>query len=119
MSRVDKINAELQREIYDVLKNEVDDPRITEMFSVMSVDCDREIRHAKVFISVFSADEKKKADTLAGIAASAAFVRRVLSRRMQMRTVPELHFATDNSLDHADKINKILSEINKEEQEKK
>lgn len=115
MGRIDKLNAELQREIYDILKNKTNDPRLSEMFSVMSVECDRELKHAKVFISIFSGDAQKKEDTFAAIKSSAGFVRRELSRNMKIRTVPELHFHIDDSQEHSAQINKILAEINKQE----
>jgi ribosome-binding factor A len=112
-NRLQKINAELQREIYRVLTTLCNDGRISNL-SIMSVACDREVRHAKVYIGIFSKDEEVRRGTFDAVRAAAGFVRRELSRIMNLRTVPELHFELDNSLEKAAKIDKILDEIAKQ-----
>ena len=60
-ARVDKVNAELKRSIYEILSKKVKSQELTEMFSIVKVDTDKELTYAKVYVSVFSAD-KEKAD---------------------------------------------------------
>jgi ribosome-binding factor A len=112
-NRLQKINAELQREIYRVLTTLCNDGRLSN-FSIMSVNCDREFRHAKAYVSLFAKDEESRRGTFDAIKSAAGFVRRELSRIMNLRTVPELHFEIDNSLEKASKIDKILDEIAKQ-----
>ena len=87
-TRVSKLNSEFKRMIAEVLTKKVKDPRITEMFTVLDVDCDKELSTAKVYVSVFSTDA------------------------MHIRKVPEFSFILDTSQEYGQKIDKILNEIN-------
>lgn len=109
--REKRLNSEFQKEIYSILKNKIKDPAISEMFSISEVDVTNDLKHAKVFVSVFSTDKVKAQATFEAICASAKAVRTELSKTMRIRTVPELHFVTDNSTDYGNKIDKILSTL--------
>lgn len=109
--REKRLNSEFQKEIYSILKNKIKNPAISEMFSISEVDVTNDLKHAKVFVSVFSTDKVKAQATFEAICASAKAVRTELSKTMRIRTVPELHFVTDNSTDYGNKIDKILSTL--------
>lgn len=109
--REKRLNSEFQKEIYSILKNKIKNPAISEMFSISEVDVTNDLKHAKVFVSVFSTDKVKAQETFEAICASAKAVRTELSKTMRIRTVPELHFVTDNSTDYGNKIDKILSTL--------
>lgn len=109
--REKRLNSEFQKEIYSILKNKIKNPAISEMFSISEVDVTNDLKHAKVFVSVFSTDKAKAQVTFEAICASAKAVRTELSKTMHIRTVPELHFVTDNSTDYGNKIDKILSTL--------
>lgn len=109
--REKRLNSEFQKEIYSILKNKIKNPAISEMFSISEVDVTNDLKHAKVFVSVFSTDKVKAQATFEAICASAKVVRTELSKTMRIRTVPELHFVTDNSTDYGNKIDKILSTL--------
>lgn len=106
-----RLNSEFQKEIYSILKNKIKNPAISEMFSISEVDVTNDLKHAKVFVSVFSTDKAKAQVTFEAICASAKAVRTELSKTMHIRTVPELHFVTDNSTDYGNKIDNILSTL--------
>lgn len=110
-----RISAEFQKAVYEILSTKVRDVSLTEMFSVLKCDVTADLKHAKVYISIFSGDDSKKQATFKAIEHSAGFVRRELAKVMRMHTVPELHFIMDDSLDYGDKINKILADIKKSE----
>ena len=109
--REKRLNSEFQKEIYSILKNKIKNPAISEMFSISEVDVTNDLKHAKVMVSVFSTDKVKAQTTFEAICASAKAVRTELSKTMRIRTVPELHFVTDNSTDYGNKIDKILSTL--------
>ena len=111
VKREQRLNSEFQREIYDILKNKVKDPEISEMFSILEVDTTNDLKYAKVYVSVFSTDENKRAATFAAISRAAKQVRGELSRIMHIRTVPEFTFILDNSSVYGQKIDDILSKI--------
>ena len=109
--REKRLNSEFQREIYDILKYKVKNPDLTEIFSVSEVDVTNDLKYAKVYISVFSTDEKKKKATFDAIVSSAKFVCGELGKVMRIRTVPEIRFLNDESNEYGNKIESILSGI--------
>lgn len=124
VNRTDRLNPEFQREIYDIITRRLKNPLVTEMFSVLRVDCTKDLSHAKVYISVYSASEEKKNATFKAIKSDAKKIRHELSRSMHIRTVPELNFVLDDSMEYSAKMDKLFSEItysdneNGEEEEK-
>ena len=109
--REKRLNSEFQREIYALLSTKVKDVRLTEMFTITSVHTTADLKQAKVFVSIFSTDEAKKQATFEAIKASAGFLRREISARMHIRTVPEFTFISDEKAAYGEKIDKILSGI--------
>ena len=115
VSRADRLNAEFKREISEIIARKLKDPMITAMVSVTSVDCSRDLSYAKVFVSVFSTDEEKKNSTFSALASDAKKIRYELGKSMRVRTVPELDFMLDKSIEYGDKMDKILYKIGKGE----
>lgn len=113
--REKRLNSEFKKEIYEILTTKVKDVRLTEMFSITSVHTTADLKQAKVYISIFSLNEERKQSTFEAIKASSAFVRREISSRMHIRTVPEFTFLMDNRAEYGEKIDKILNEIYKNE----
>lgn len=109
-----RLSAEYKKAIYEILSTKVKDINLTEMFSILKCDVTPDLKHAKVYISIYSKDNDKKVSTFKAIEHSAGFVRHELAHIMNMRTVPELHFVLDDSLEYSDKINKILHSLNDE-----
>lgn len=112
-NRIEKLNSEFKRYIAELLTKRVKDPRITEMFTILEVDCDRELDSAKVYISIFSTNANKAAETYLAICESEPFLRREISKNMHVRKVPKFTFALDTSMAYGQKIDEILNEINK------
>ena len=116
-NRQERLNSELQKEIYEIISRRLKNPLITEMFSVLKVDCAKDLSFARVYISVYSKDKEKSEKTFNAIKDDAKKIRYELSKSMILRTVPELSFILDDSMEYSDKINKILGEIKKSETE--
>lgn len=115
--RIDKINSELKKEIYAVITKKLKNPLITEMFSVTEVDASKDLSSAKVYISVFSLNNEKKAATLDAIIKDAKKIRHELSKEMRIRTVPELRFIEDTSFAYGDKMDKLFDSLKKSERD--
>ncbi|MBR0188914.1 MAG: 30S ribosome-binding factor RbfA [Clostridia bacterium] len=113
--RTDRLNSEFKKEIYEIIARRLNDPEITEMVSVMKVDVSRDLSYAKVFISVFSTDKEKQKKTFDAICKNAKRIRYELGGSMRIRTVPELSFVLDGSMEYSDKMNKLFAEIEKGE----
>ena len=114
VSRADRLNAEFKREISEIIARKLKDPMITAMVSVTSVDCSRDLSYAKVFVSVFSTDEEKKNSTFSALASDAKKIRYELGKSMRLRTVPELDFMLDKSIEYGDKMDKILLKLSED-----
>jgi len=111
VKREKRLNSEFQREIYELLTTKVKDARLTEMFSITSVEITSDLKQSKVYVSIFSGSEASKQATFEAIKASAGFLRREISSRMHIRTVPEFTFYLDNKAEYGEKIDRILSGI--------
>jgi ribosome-binding factor A len=114
-NRIDKVNSELQKEIADVISRKLKNPLITEIVSILDVVASKDLRHAKVYLSIFSMDNAKKERTFNAIVADSKRIRYELSKSMRMRTVPELHFVLDGSMDYGDKMDKLFKKIDEGE----
>ena len=114
-NRTNKLNSEFKRLIVEILTKKVKDPRITEMFTILDVDTDKELATAKVYISVYSTDTDKATQTFIAIKENEPFVRREISRSMHIRKVPEFNFILDTSMAYGQKISEMLYEIGKKD----
>lgn len=112
--RGERLNSEYQRAIYEIITGRVKDADITAMISVLRVEVTSDLKHAKVWLSVYSPDEEKRGKTFRAVERAAGFIRHELSLVMRTRTVPELHFVLDDSMEYSDKINKLLGQIHKD-----
>ena len=115
INRNDRLNGEFQKEIYDIIKRKLKNPLVTEMFSVTSVDASKDLSYAKVYISIFSTSTEKKQTTFDAISGDAKKIRYELSKVIKARTVPELHFFLDTSMEYGDKMDKLFKSINQGE----
>ncbi len=109
MARIDRINAEVQRELSSIIRD-MKDARIPVMTSVVAVNVTSDLRYAKVYVSVMG-DDKTKKDAITALQNAKGFVRRELGQRMKMRYTPEIVFVEDNSIEHGAYINKLLREV--------
>ena len=109
--RIDQLQQEYRKEIADIISNSLKVDGISGLVSIMSVDVSPDLKHARVYVSVFQPDEEKRKLCFQTIVNNAKTIRRELSRRMTQRTVPELTFLEDDSMSYSEKINRILQTI--------
>ncbi len=105
--RVERLNEQFRRELMDILHNEVRDPRIGSL-TVTQVEVTPDLYHAKIYLT--SLDPETRTSSLEGLDAAAPFIRREIGRRLHIRRAPELHFTWDETLAHAQRIERLLSE---------
>jgi ribosome-binding factor A len=110
--RVNRISEEYKREISDLIKNDINDPRIAEFTSITSVNVSPDLKYAKVYFSVLG-DDKAKEDTMAGLKSAAGFVRKEMSKRVKLRYTPEIIFELDTSIEHGIYISKLIEDTKK------
>lgn len=110
--RISRISEEFKREISSIIKSDIRDPRIAEFTSIISVDVTKDLRYAKVYISVLG-DEKQKSDTLTGLKSASGFIRKEIGSRIKLRYTPEIIFELDKSIEHGIYISNLIKEANK------
>ena len=106
--RIERLNEQLRREISDILRRDVRDPRIG-LPTVTRVEATPDLVLARVFVRITGSDEER-ALALEGLDGASAFIRREL-RGLRLRRVPELRFETDRTLEHASRIEELLREV--------
>ena len=106
-----RINEEVMRELSNIIRLEVKDPRISPVTSVVSVEVAPDLKTCKAYISVLGDDEAVK-KTIEGLKSSAGFIRRELARRINLRNTPEITFVSDQSIAYAAKMSKLIDEVN-------
>ncbi len=106
--REQRLAGEFRKNIYEILTTRVKNPDITSLFGISEVEVTNDLKHAKVYVSVFSGTEEQQKKTFDAITASVGFIRRELGVMMHIRAIPELHFFLDKSQDYGDKIDKLL-----------
>lgn len=114
--RTDRLATQIARELGSILQLEVRDPRVG-FATVSRVEVTNDLSVAKVFVSVLGSDKERKGAMIA-LERSSAYMRKLLSQRLHMRSVPEIRFQLDLNLDHSDKIasllNRVKDDINRE-----
>jgi ribosome-binding factor A len=103
----------MREEIATFLANDVKDPRITGLVTVTAVEVTRDLRHAKVFVSVLGSDSQRAA-TFDGLDGVAAHLRGRVGRALRLRVAPEIEFRNDESIAHAAKIEQLLAQVRRE-----
>lgn len=104
-TRSDRVAEQMQRELADLLMFEVKDPRIG-MVTITAVEVTGDMAHAKIFYSA----AKQSDNTQQGLEKSAGYLRTQLAKRMLLRTVPQLHFVYDASIDYGMKMGQLIDE---------
>ncbi|MDD2533389.1 MAG: 30S ribosome-binding factor RbfA [Eubacteriales bacterium] len=109
MQRSDRVGDEIQKVVADLIQNEIKDPRLPPMTSVVEVRASRDLSHAHIYISVLGNDQQKK-DCAAALRSASGYIRRELSHRIRLRIAPELHFIVDESIERGFRMNKLIDE---------
>ncbi|HHX18798.1 MAG TPA: 30S ribosome-binding factor RbfA [Clostridium sp.] len=110
MDRTMRISEEIKREISGIIQTELKDPRLSKLISVTHVKATKDLRYAKVFVSIMADDEEKK-EVLKGLESAAGFIRREIGSRLQIRYSPEIIFEIDNSIEYGAQISKLIKDI--------
>ncbi|MFL0195905.1 30S ribosome-binding factor RbfA [Clostridium sp. WILCCON 0269] len=112
--RSGRINEEMKREISNVIRNDIKDPRLSAMVSVTKVDVTKDQKYAKVFVSIYGEDSSKE-DTFQALKNSEGFIRREVGHRVKLRNTPEIIIEMDNTIEYGMHINELLHKIKENE----
>jgi ribosome-binding factor A len=107
--RLDRVNQLIKEEISLLLQRELKDPRLG-FVSVTDVETSKDLRQAKVYVSVLGGDAQWKA-SMAALTSARGFVRNWLRQHLDLRVTPELDFRPDRSMEHAARIQALLRDL--------
>lgn len=108
-----RINGEVMRELADIIRGEIKDPRINPLTSVVSVEVAPDLKSCKAYISVLG-DDASVADTLAGLNSAKGFIRNRLAKTINLRNTPDITFIMDQSIAYGVNMSKKIDELTKD-----
>ena len=108
-----RINGEVQRELSNIIRGEIKDPRINPLTSVVAVEVAPDLKTCKAYISVLG-DEESQAKTLAGLKSAEGSIRSKLAKTVNLRNTPEIRFVLDQSIEYGVKMSKMIDEVTKD-----
>ena len=113
-SRSQRVVEQIRRELAELIRLEVKDPRIG-MISLTEVEITPDYAHAKVYFTSLKGEEGLD-DILSGLQRASGFLRRELGRRVRIHTIPELHFHYDRSLEQGSRLSSLIDQVVREDQ---
>lgn len=116
LNRTDRLNSLLQEVLSEVIRTEVKNPHLPSLITVTSVDITKDLRHAKVFISVIG-DETAKKKAIEVLNQAAGFIAMRSSKLVTMRFFPELTFFIDETVEKQARIEEILYQIHEKQKD--
>ena len=112
-----RVGDEMRRILADIIRSEINDPRLPDLLSITEVDVSRDLSHAKVYYSVLGGDDAK-ANAAAVLASAKGFLRREVGARMKLRLVPELVFKEDLSIERGFEMDRLIEQIRANDSDK-
>lgn len=106
-----RINGEVQKELSNIIRGGIKDPRIHPMTSVVSVDVTPDLKQCKAYISVLG-DEDAQERTLAGLKSAEGYIRRQLAKNINLRNTPQITFVMDQSIAYGVRMSKLIDDVN-------
>jgi ribosome-binding factor A len=115
--RTSRLNSLLKEVISDIIRRDVRNPHVNELVTVTRVDITKDLRHAKVYISVIGTQQQKE-ETLNALQSAAGFIAVQSSKEVVMRYFPALSFKLDDSVDKHMRIEELLGKIASEKEQR-
>ena len=109
-----RVNAEVQRELSNILRGGIKDPRVAApLTSVVAVEVAPDLKTCKAYISVLG-DKNAQEDTIKGLQSAEGYIRRELARTVNMRNTPQITFIVDQSIEYGVNISKKIDEVTRD-----
>lgn len=111
--RIDRISEEVRREVDRIIREDLGDPRVSCTFSITRAEVTRDLRYAKIYVSVL--EEEKREPMMAALKSAAGFIRRELGKNIIIRYSPELSFVSDRNIAYGVHIAQVLADAQRAE----
>lgn len=117
--KMERVNSELARQITKIIAEDIKDPRLhNAIVGVTKLYNTPDLKYAKVYLSIYAANDEERQEAYYTICRSRTFIRNMLKDSVQIRLLPELNFLIDDSVDYSIKIDEILNQIKKQDEQK-
>ena len=110
-----RVNAEVQHELANLIREGIKDPRIHPMTSVTAVEVAPDLKTCRAYISVMGNEEAKN-NTIAGLKSAEGYIRRQLAKNINLRKTPEIRFILDESIEYGVAMSKLIDEVTGKEE---
>ena len=111
-----RLNGEVQRELSNIIRGEIKDPRINPLTSVVAVEVAPDLKSCKAYISVLG-DKDSQAATLEGLKSAEGYIRSKLAKNINLRNTPQLLFVLDQSIEYGVNMSKLIDDVNSKQGE--
>ena len=108
-----RINGEVQKELSNIIRGEIKDPRINPLTSVVAVEVAPDLKTCKAYISVLG-DEKSHQDTIKVLKSAEGNIRTMLAKSINLRNTPQITFILDQSIEYGVKMSKMIDDVTKD-----
>lgn len=112
--RTNRISEEIKKLVSHLIMNELKDPRLSQLTSVVAVEVTRDLRYANIFISVYGSQDEKE-NSLKALQNAGGFIRKEIGKSLKLRYTPEPLFKMDQSIEQGMHINDLISKVNKKD----
>ncbi|MFP3154049.1 30S ribosome-binding factor RbfA [Lachnospiraceae bacterium ZAX-1] len=112
-----RINGEVLKELSNIISQEIKDPRIDPLTSIIAVEVAPDLKIAKAYVSVLG-DEKSQQATLDGLKSAEGYIRSKLAKNINLRNTPEIHFILDQSIAYGVNMSKLIDDVNNESRQR-
>lgn len=108
-----RVNSEVLRELSSIIREDIKDPRINSMTSVVAVEVTPDLKFAKAYISVLGSEEEGE-ETIKGLKSAEGYIRKQLAQRVNLRNTPKFTFVLDQSIEYGVNMSKKIEEVTKD-----
>ncbi len=109
--REKRLAEEIKKIVSSIIRNELRDPRVSPMTSIVEVDLTRDLRHVNIYVSILG-DNEEKEETMEGLTRASGFIRREIGKRIKARYTPEVTFKLDNSIERGVYMYNVITKVN-------
>jgi len=107
--RTDRVAEMMQRKLAQLIQQEIKDPRLPGFITISAVQVTRDLGHAKVYFTVFNGDP---VETQSILNTASSYLRSALAKTITLRTVPQLHFIHDKSIEYGSRLSRLIDSVN-------
>ncbi len=108
--RAQRLAEQIKKEVSEIIQLELKDPGLVRMMSITSVEASRDLRHTKIFVSIYGSKEEQE-KILKILEKASGFIRTEIGKRIRLRHVPEIEFRIDSSIEYGDHIERMLRDL--------